>query len=42
MKEHYEIIVFTASMGIYANEVINQLDPDNELIEHRFFRENCI
>jgi CTD small phosphatase-like protein 2 len=34
----YEIIVFTASHSCYANVVLDILDPQNKLIQHRLFR----
>ena len=37
-----ELIVFTASHENYANKVLNYLDPDNEFIHHRLFRNSCI
>ncbi|KAL4491319.1 hypothetical protein ABPG72_021705 [Tetrahymena utriculariae] len=42
MSHLYEIVIFTASRSIYANEVINKLDPQNKFIFKRLFRENCI
>ena len=42
MSKLFEITVFTASHSIYANEVINYLDPNNEYISHRLFRESCL
>lgn len=42
MKEHYEIMVFTASHNCYANRVLDYLDPKQELIQHRLFREHCV
>jgi CTD small phosphatase-like protein 2 len=32
--------VFTASQKVYADQVLNKLDPDG-LIEHRLCRESC-
>lgn len=40
--KHFEVIVFTASQQCYADAVLNFLDPKNELIHHRLYRENCI
>lgn len=38
----FEVIIFTASHSCYADVVLDFLDPDNSLIHHRFYRENCI
>ena len=42
LKELFEIIVFTASHNCYANKVLDYLDPKEELIHHRLFREHCV
>eukprot|EP01016_Furgasonia_blochmanni_P045293 TRINITY_DN6365_c0_g1_i16.p2 TRINITY_DN6365_c0_g1~~TRINITY_DN6365_c0_g1_i16.p2 ORF type:complete len:211 (-),score=64.93 TRINITY_DN6365_c0_g1_i16:296-928(-) len=42
LSKHFEIIVFTASHSCYANVVLDYLDPQNEFIHHRLFRENCV
>lgn len=42
LSKYYEIIVFTASHSCYANVVLNYLDPQNEFIQHKLSRENCI
>ncbi|CAD8125645.1 unnamed protein product [Paramecium sonneborni] len=36
-----EVMIFTASQDIYANKVINILDP-NQKLSYRIFRESCI
>ncbi|CAK84720.1 unnamed protein product (macronuclear) [Paramecium tetraurelia] len=36
-----EVMIFTASQDVYANKVINILDPNNKL-SYRIFRESCI
>jgi CTD small phosphatase-like protein 2 len=38
----FEVIVFTASHAGYANLVLDQIDPDHSLIDHRLTRDNCI
>ena len=38
MAQHYEVVVFTASLASHANKVIDLLDPENDLISHRLFR----
>ena len=38
----FEVIIFTASNSCYANVVIDYLDPDNEFITQRLYREHCI
>jgi CTD small phosphatase-like protein 2 len=42
MSEIFEIIVFTASHSCYANVVLNILDPQNEYITFRLFRDHCL
>ena len=42
LKEHYNLIIFTASHPYYANTVIDILDPDKTLFSARLFRESCI
>jgi TFIIF-interacting CTD phosphatases, including NLI-interacting factor len=42
LSQIYEIIVFTASHGCYANVVLDYLDPKQQYIHHRLFRESCV
>jgi CTD small phosphatase-like protein 2 len=42
LSQHFEIIVFTASHGCYANVVLDHLDPRQQYIHHRLFREACV
>jgi len=42
LSNHFEIVVFTASHGCYANVVLDYLDPKNQYIHHRLFRESCV
>lgn len=34
-------MIFTASHSCYANEILDYLDPKNQLIHHRLYREHC-
>lgn len=38
----YEIVVFTASHSCYANSILNLLDPSNNHITFRIFRDSCL
>lgn len=42
MSQNYEIVIFTASHACYANIILNLLDPSNEFITYRMFRDSCI
>ena len=41
LKSHYEIAIFTASHACYANKVLELLDPHNELLTCRLYRDHC-
>ena len=40
MHKFYEIVIFTASLSLYADPLLNQIDSQ-KLISHRLFREHC-
>ncbi|EGD74782.1 hypothetical protein PTSG_07015 [Salpingoeca rosetta] len=41
VAQRYEVVLFTASMQVYADALLEQLDPHNEFFHHRLFREHC-
>lgn len=41
LKQHFEIVLFTASHACYANKMIDILDPKNEIFSYRLFRDHC-
>jgi TFIIF-interacting CTD phosphatase-like protein len=40
MNSLYEIMIFTASTKDYADLIINVVDPNNEFIKQRFYRDH--
>ena len=42
LSNYYEIIIFTAANKSYGDAVMDVLDPDRTLIDHRLYRDNCI
>ena len=39
VAQMFEVVVFTASENVYAEPLLDTLDPDRKLISRRFYRE---
>jgi Dullard-like phosphatase family protein len=42
MKEHFEIIVFTAAVASYAETIVKELDPEKKFISYILDRNFCL
>jgi Dullard-like phosphatase family protein len=40
-KELFEVVIFTASVDIYCNPLMDKVDPDGRLGAQRLFRDHC-
>jgi CTD small phosphatase-like protein 2 len=38
----FETIIFTARQSVYAEQLLNVLDPKRKLFRHRVYRESCV
>lgn len=41
MTELFEVVVLTASLDVYADPVLDELDYDGYWVHHRLFRDSC-
>ena len=37
----FELILFTASPSMYAKRVLDHIDPEHRLFDHKLYREYC-
>ncbi|KAJ4845045.1 hypothetical protein Tsubulata_010835 [Turnera subulata] len=42
VAEMFEVVIFTASQSIYAEQLLDILDPEGKFISRRIYRESCI
>jgi CTD small phosphatase-like protein 2 len=40
--DQFEVTIFTASQQVYAERLLNLLDPSGILIHHRLYRDSCL
>ena len=40
-NKHFQVIVFTASHQVYADAILDYIDPNNEYIQARLYRQHC-
>jgi len=42
VAELFEVVVFTASQQIYAEQLLDIIDPGQKRIKHRIYRDSCV
>lgn len=40
-NKHFQVIAFTASHQVYADAILDYVDPNHEFITHRLYRQHC-
>ncbi|MEW5298191.1 MAG: hypothetical protein WDW36_001342 [Sanguina aurantia] len=42
VAELFEVVIFTASQKVYAERLLNIIDPTHNLVKHRIYRDSCV
>lgn len=42
VSEHFEVVLFTAADKMYAEQVLDGIDPEGSFLPHRLFRDSCV
>lgn len=42
VSRKFEVVIFTASQQVYADKLLDKIDPEGKLIRHRMFRDSCL
>ncbi|KAG8077477.1 hypothetical protein GUJ93_ZPchr0007g4324 [Zizania palustris] len=42
MAEMFDIVIFTASQSVYADQLLDILDPEKKMFSRRYFWESCV
>jgi CTD small phosphatase-like protein 2 len=40
-NQNFQVIVFTASDQVYADAILDYIDPNRDLIQYRMYRQHC-
>ncbi|KAH8277601.1 hypothetical protein KR018_001953 [Drosophila ironensis] len=41
VSQWYDVVIYTASLEVYAAQVLDRLDPGHGMIQRRFYRQHC-
>lgn len=41
MAKHYQLVLWTAGHHVYAETIVNWLDPENDIFSKRMYRTEC-
>eukprot|EP01029_Cantina_marsupialis_P029137 TRINITY_DN779854_c0_g1_i1.p1 TRINITY_DN779854_c0_g1~~TRINITY_DN779854_c0_g1_i1.p1 ORF type:complete len:469 (+),score=137.60 TRINITY_DN779854_c0_g1_i1:109-1515(+) len=42
VSQKYEVVLFTASQQVYAERLLQMIDPDHKFTHHRLYRDSCL